>query len=228
MCTKMNIKKMAVLFACVMLAAMLSGCGIRPEIDASAYVRVWLDCVLKNDPTSAEGSGFRITKEKCNANYEEEINDLTEIFLSNYSEDYEITEELEAEFREIFKELLAKAKYTVGDAREREDGSYVVTVTCEQAQFQKSYEEEYKKACVDLYKYWKQFPASAPTSEEDVSKHVMGLLRDGMKRGLSNITYAAPVEITVTVVPDGKQYKISESDTYKITTELFDIFDISK
>lgn len=226
MYTKTNKKRMAALFACIMLAAILSGCGQRQKIDASVYVQVWLDCVLKNDTTAAEESGYTVTK--GNAAYEEEINALTELFLSNYSSDYEITEELEAEFREIFKELLAKAKYTVGDAREREDGSYVVTVTCEQAQFQKSYEEEYKRACVDLYKQWVQFPASAPASEEDASKYVMGLLRDGMKRGLSNITYAAPVEITVTVVPDGRQYKISESDTYKITMELFDIFDISK
>lgn len=217
---KRNIKKTVAAFVCVVLAAAILGCGQLQEIDASRYVQIWLDCVFLNDTTAS-------VKNQAER-YEEQMQDITANFLANYSEDYEITQELENDFREIFKELFAKARYTVGDARRREDGSYVVNVTCEQVQFYDAYEAEYKKAVVDLYKQWKQVPASAPSSEEDANKYVMGLLRDSMKTGLSHIEYAAPVEITVTVEPDGKSYKISDADVYLIEKELFDIFDMSK
>ncbi|MCM1185443.1 MAG: hypothetical protein NC251_00340 [Lachnoclostridium sp.] len=217
---KNRIKKVAAVSACVIAAVFFSGCGTPPEIDASAYVKIWLDCVFMNETPAG-------IKDQTAA-YEKQINSITSSFLANYSENYEITPELEEDFREIFKELYAKAKYTVGDFRKREDGSYVVAVTCEQAQFYKAYEGEYKKACVDLYKNWTQFPASAPSSEADAQKYVMGMLRDSMKKGMSHIEYEEPVEISVTVEPKGGQYQISDGDVYLIFMRLFDIFDITK
>lgn len=210
---------LAAALLCIMCAGIFSGCGMRQEIDASAYVKAWLDCAFKNDTTAAQGEN--------NAIYEEEINDITDSFLAAYRSEYEVTEEIEADFRELFKELLAKAKYTVGDARLREDGSYVVTVMCEQMQLRDSFETEYNRALIELYKKWKQFPASAPASQEDADKYVMGLLRDGMRNGLADVTYGEPVEIQITLEPDGRRYQPRESDVYRLTMELFDIFNLS-
>ena len=121
---KKLVRKIALVLSCIMMMGLLGGCG--EKFDASAYLKALLDNSYKNDATAIVEMEIA-TAEEAAALYEEGLQGELDMMLTTAG----ITEDQIPGIRDIMADMLAGAKYTVGEAVEQEDGSFVVTVTYE-------------------------------------------------------------------------------------------------
>lgn len=213
-----NVKKIALALVCVMLVGMLSGCGL--GFDVAAYLKANLDNLYKNDSTDLVKMKIG-TAEEAETVYKQGIDAEVDGFLKIMS--ISASEELEQEFHEIFEEIFSKVKYTVDKAEKQDDGSYVVTITCEQMQFFGPMTEKYIETVESL----QEDVAFLSLSESEQMEKVNEELKEIMKSILADVEYAEPVEATVTIERGEKGYLPRQSDLSNLEMELLDIYQFS-
>ena len=108
----------------VMMVVNLAGCG---KFDAAAYVESCLDLLTKGETEQYMKMTGR-SKEQAESDYESNIDAMmTEM------DQFNLSDELSNSYRQLFKDVYAKAKYTVKDAEKMDDkDGYYVTVEIEQ------------------------------------------------------------------------------------------------
>ena len=118
-------KKKCMLTLILSVAVMLlGGCGSMSAEDATLYTQSILDASYKGE--------FKEYIEQTESTEEEaqEIYDasLDVIMAESGFEELGISDELEANYRQLFQDMLQSAKYEVGEAKEEEDDSYTLDV----------------------------------------------------------------------------------------------------
>lgn len=104
-------KRMLALAAVLVLAvSMLTGCGGMTEEDAKEYVKATLDASYKAD-FDAYMEVTDSSKEEVQKLYDDNIENIV---TSSGLQDMGITSELEEKYRELYKNMLSKAKYADG------------------------------------------------------------------------------------------------------------------
>ncbi len=203
-------KKLAVMLVCALTVGMFGGCG--NKFDAAAYTKAVLDNSYKND-----GSGYKElnigTEEEAAATYEEGLNAVTDSYLYGMN----ISDEDREEFKAVFADILAGAKYTVGEAVEQEDGSYVVEVSYEQMNV-------YVPA-VDIYMGKVEAMTEEITSltdEEEIINMMLTLLRESFAESFANVTYQEAATTTITVAIEDNVWMPSSDDLQNLELLLFD------
>lgn len=208
------VKKMALALAGVMTVGLLGGCG--NTFDASAYLKALLDNSYKNDSAAFVEQKLG-TAEEAAAVYEEGLDTEMNAMLASAG----ITEEQAAGFREVLADVLAGAKYTVGEAEKQEDGSYVVTITYEQMNIFEPTITDYMEVVTAMAEEWavaEEYP-----SDEEITNAIVVALKDCMQEALANVTYDEPTTTTVRIELIDNTYTPNEDDIYHLESVMFDV-----
>jgi len=108
------------------MAAGLSGCAGMDE-KSVALVKGNLDEIYLGTADEAYLELTGSTLEECLANYEEGLIAEAELFCYYFSIEYP-TEEIISEIASLYKEIYAKANYSVGQAQKLSNSSYLIPV----------------------------------------------------------------------------------------------------
>ncbi len=208
-----KLKKIALALVCVMMIGVLGGCGAK--FDAQAYLNALLDASYKNDSTAFVNMKIGTAEEAAEL-YEQGIDSEMDAFLSQL----EVSEELEAEFRQLFKDMLGKVKYTVEGAEKQEDGSYIVTVSYEQMIIFEPIMADYEAVITDLTTQWME--SEEVPSEDEMMEAMIVALKDCMQSNLENVEYAEAETTEVAIELIDKVYTPNQDDVANLESVLFD------
>lgn len=198
--------------AVVMVLTMLAGCGMKPD-DAKAYVQATLDAGYKAD-FDEYAKITDSTKEEAQKLFDNNIDTVTNsLGFSALG----ATEETTEKYRELLKEIFAKAKYTVGEAKEK-DGGFEVEVKAEPMQIFSGVQDEL------VTKLQEEVAKSGQPKEDEINQLAIDMLYDLLNEKLGSVTYGEPQSITVHVTKDSSNvWNITESDLQAVDAALFTI-----
>lgn len=209
-------KKVALLMLSVLTLGLFAGCG--KGFDASAYVKALLDNSYKND--SAAFVEMKIgSAEEASSLYEEGLDAEMQGVLAGVS----MSEEAENDYRAFFKDLLAKADYTVGEAEKQSDGSYIVNITYKQMKIFEPALTEYMAELEGQMETWQTQASEGSITQDEVYEQMYLLLLTSMQNALSNVEYGEEQTTTVTVELVNNVYTPSDSDFYNLESLMFDV-----
>ncbi len=217
-----SVTRLFVIMLSVMLAVpLLTGCGPKkptPE-DAQKYVQAVLDLMCKGDyDHSVSLSDVEEGKET------ETRDELIKEFLDEFGGQSGMSDEVKTKFGDFMIDALGKAKYTVGDAAESEDGGYDVTVTVEPLKAFAGVEGDYQsklqeRALADADKL-------ASMSSEEINNYAYSLMIDLLNEGIADPQYAEPVDVVVhygILDEENNIYGCSEGEGEKVGAKLFSL-----
>lgn len=208
-----KIIKTVIICMCVMIFGVFTGCS--SKVDAQAYLTALLDVSYKNDSKIFVDMELG-TFEEATAFYEQGIDSEMKAYLANFN----VSEELESEFRQLLKDMFAKVKYNVTDAKKLEDGSYVVTVSYEKMIIYKPVKEEYDKVVEGLYKEWSE--SGEIPSDDEINELLNEALKDCIRMTLENAGYEQAATTEVRIDLTNNVYTPNQEDVIKLEELLFD------
>ena len=196
----------------LMAVGMLAGCGMKPD-DAKAYVQATLDAGYKAD-FDEYAKITDSTKEDAQKLFDNNIDTVTNSLGFGA---LGATEETTEKYRELLKEIFAKAKYTVGDVKEK-DGGFEVVVNAEPMQIFSGVQDEL------VTKLQEKVAKSGQPKEEEINQLAIDMLYDLLTEKLASVTYGEPQTITVHVTKNSDGvWNITESDLQAVDAALFKI-----
>ena len=208
-------RRIALLLACVLVVGVLGGCG--NKFDARAYLQAMLDLSYKNDTT--EFMDLKLgTAEEAAKVYESGVDTAMTKFLEGVT----VSDELEAEFRQLVQDMYGNAKYTV-DSAEKQDDEWVVTITDEKMMIFEAMLANYETAVTNLYTEWSGVAdeAQLPT-EEEMTDALLVALKDSMRDAIANAEYAEPATTTVKIELIDDVWTPNSKDIENLEMLLFD------
>lgn len=197
----------------VMMVVNLAGCG---KFDAAAYVESCLDLLTKGETEQYMKMTGR-SKEQAESDYESNIDAMmTEM------DQFNLSDELSNSYRQLFKDVYAKAKYTVKDAEKMDDkDGYYVTVEIEQMTglFNGIQEE----LMTEFTEWANSFDADTYPTEDEMYEQMYQMMYDLMSARLDSITYNDPQEVVVEVIGEDNVYSISDGNMTELDEALLDV-----
>lgn len=197
----------------VMMVVNLAGCG---KFDAAAYVESCLDLLTKGETEQYMKMTGR-SKEQAESDYESNIDAMmTEM------DQFNLSDELSNSYRQLFKDVYAKAKYTVNDAEKMDDkDGYYVTVEIEQMTglFNGIQEE----LMTEFTEWANSFDADTYPTEDEMYEQMYQMMYDLMSARLDSITYNDPQEVVVEVIGEDNVYSISDGSMTELDEALLDV-----
>ena len=197
----------------VMMVVNLAGCG---KFDAAAYVESCLDLLTKGETEQYMKMTGR-SKEQAESDYESNIDAMmTEM------DQFNLSDELSNSYRQLFKDVYAKAKYTVKDAEKMDDkDGYYVTVEIEQMTglFNGIQEE----LMIEFTEWANSFDADTYPTEDEMYEQMYQMMYDLMSARLDSITYNDPQEVVVEVIGEDNVYSISDGSMTELDEALLDV-----
>lgn len=197
----------------VMMVVNLAGCG---KFDAAAYVESCLDLLTKGETEQYMKMTGR-SKEQAESDYESNIDAMmTEM------DQFNLSDELSNSYRQLFKDVYAKAKYTVKDAEKMDDkDGYYVTVEIEQMTglFNGIQEE----LMTEFTEWANSFDADTYPTEDERYEQMYQMMYDLMSARLDSITYNDPQEVVVEVIGEDNVYSISDGSMTELDEALLDV-----
>lgn len=197
----------------VMMVVNLAGCG---KFDAAAYVESCLDLLTKGETEQYMKMTGR-SKEQAESDYESNIDAMmTEM------DQFNLSDELSNSYRQLFKDVYAKAKYTVKDAEKMDDkDGYYVTVEIEQMTglFNGIQEE----LMTEFTEWANSFDADTYPTEDEMYEQMYQMMYDLMSARLDSITYNDPQEVVVEVIGEDNVYSISDGSRTELDEALLDV-----
>lgn len=197
----------------VMMVVNLAGCG---KFDAAAYVESCLDLLTKGETEQYMKMTGR-SKEQAESDYESNIDAMmTEM------DQFNLSDELSNSYRQLFKDVYVKAKYTVKDAEKMDDkDGYYVTVEIEQMTglFNGIQEE----LMTEFTEWANSFDADTYPTEDEMYEQMYQMMYDLMSARLDSITYNDPQEVVVEVIGEDNVYSISDGSMTELDEALLDV-----
>ena len=197
----------------VMMVVNLAGCG---KFDAAAYVESCLDLLTKGETEQYMKMTGR-SKEQAESDYESNIDAMmTEM------DQFNLSDELSNSYRQLFKDVYAKAKYTVKDAEKMDDkDGYYVTVEIEQMTglFNGIQEE----LMTEFTEWANSFDADTYPTEDEMNEQMYQMMYDLMSARVDSITYNDPQEVVVEVIGEDNVYSISDGSMTELDEALLDV-----
>lgn len=203
----------------VMTVALLAGCGPKkpaPE-DAQAYVKAVLDLMCTGDHDH-EVNLADIEEGKETETRDAVVNQM----IAEIGSQQNLNDEVKSSFRELMLAALGKAKYTVGEAVETEDGGYDVTVSLEPLQLFTGVSEELDAVLEE--RVAEEADKILAMSEDEQTNYVMEILIELLNKKIEDPQYDPAEEVVVHYGPmDGQEnvYGCTEAEGEKLGAKLF-------
>ncbi|MGN1378136.1 MAG: hypothetical protein ACI4V6_07260 [Dorea sp.] len=207
-------KKKCMLTLILSVAVMLlGGCGSMSAEDAKLYTQSILDASYKGE--------FKEYIEQTESTEEEaqKIYDasLDVIMAESGFEELGISDELEANYRQLFQDMLQSAKYEVGEAKKEEDDSYTLDVkVCAFTAFE-GVTEETEAWLTEQYADATEVP-----TQEELNEQFLQKMYELMTARLADPSYGEEQMIAIHVKPDSEGvWYIPEEDLTAIDSALY-------
>lgn len=211
---KMKKRILSVLLTVAMMLA-LTACGGMTTDDAKTYVQSVLDASYKAD-FSEYTEQTDSTEEEAQQLYDENLDNI--MSMGGFS-DAGLSEELTENYRQLFQDMLAQAKYEVGDATEGEDDGFVVEVSAEPFTAFEGLQDEVMTAVqeemmniTDI----SQFP-----SDEEINEMVFQKMYDSLVQRMASPAYGEAQTVDLHVELNDNMYSINEDDLTALDAILF-------
>lgn len=211
-------KRLLVMMLTAVLAiSMLAGCSSKPKAsDAQAYVQAVLDMLCTGDYDHSSTKLVDIEE-----GTETEVRDtMVQQMIDSISGEANLSDEVKAQFTDLMLDAFSKAKYTVGDAVEADDG-FDVTVTIEPLRLYAGIGDDFeaevqKRAMEDIDKI-------SSMSDDEQTNYIMGIMIEMLKDGLKDPQYAEAEEVTVHygVLDEEGNYGCSSEEGQKLGEKIF-------
>ena len=208
-----------VAFMAVMAVAVLTGCGPKkpaPE-DAQAYVKAVLDLMCTGD------YDHEVNLADIEEGKEAETRDaVVDQMIAEIGSQQNLNDEVKSSFRDLMLTALGKAKYTVGEAVETEDGGYDVTVTLEPLQLFTGASEELDAVLEE--RVAAEADKILAMSEDEQTNYVMEILIELLNKKIEDPQYDDAEDVVVHYGPmDGQEnvYGCTEAEGEKLGAKLF-------
>jgi hypothetical protein len=217
---KKGLKKLLLIaFMTVMTAALLAGCGPKkpaPE-EAQAYVKAVLDLMCTGD------YDHEVNLADIEEGKESETRDaVVDQMIAEIGSQQNLNDEVKSSFRELMLAALGKAKYTVGEAVETEDGGYDVTVTLEPLQLFTGVSEELDAVLEE--RVAAEADKILAMSEDEQTNYVMEILIELLNKKIEDPQYDDAEDVVVHYGPmEGQEnvYGCTEAEGEKLGSKLF-------
>ncbi|MDE7267040.1 MAG: hypothetical protein K2N89_06205 [Lachnospiraceae bacterium] len=197
----------------ITVCALLTACGAK--LDMRAYLQAMLDLSYKGDSTDYVNLELG-TVEEADAVFERGIDSE----MSAFKEKLQISESLEEDFRTLFKEIYAKADYTVGEAARQPDGSYTVEITYARMKVFEPMFAIYEEKIEALPEAWAVL--SENPSQEEMREDMNEALRDALRESMDHVEYAEPETLTIRISLVDNRYTPNSQDVEALEKALFD------
>lgn len=211
-------KKMLALMLALVTTLSLSGCSLFAQFDAAGYTQAVLDAATK-----AEFDKYIELTNSSTEDAQAEYDEVLESFLAEF-EAVSISDELLANYKQLFVDLLAKTKYTVGEA-EKDGKNFLVPLTIEPLIIYEGFNAEVEEATAAFQEeVMAEYNESGEMpSEDEIYERSFQLIYDIMSARLASATYGEPQTITVTVSQNSDGlWGISDSDYKNMVSLLVD------
>ena len=200
------------LLICVLAVGILGGCT--SDKDVQSYLQALLDTSYKND--TLEFIEMKLgTQDEAYALYTQGIDNGTKAFCSRLG----VTEEFQEDFRTIYKDMLSKVHYEVGEAEKQSNGSYQVTVTYEKMNIFGPATAMYQEKVAAMANDW---AAGDTPSEEEMMREVVLAFKESMENVLAEVQYREPETITIRIELVDNVYTPNTDDVEALEKALFD------
>lgn len=210
------LKKMSGVLAGVLFVSTLAACS---SFDATAYLKAILDNSYKNDQTGIVELNYGTAEEAAEI-YEAGIESVKFSLLGTD----ETSEEFDAEYTQICKDIYASVKYTVGEAVLVDDETYEVTVTYEKMNVFENAFTSYQTVIAERIAEWTTASLAGeeiPTEEEQETE-LIEAFNVCLKEALANATYDAPATMTVRLHLVDNLWSPNTDDIGALELALFD------
>lgn len=197
----------------VMMVVNLAGCG---KFDAAAYVESCLDLLTKGETEQYMKMTGR-TKEQAESDYESNID-----AMMSEMDQFNLSDELSNSYRQLFKDVYAKAKYTVKDA-EKMDGQDGYYVTVEIEQMTGLFNGIQEELMTEFTEWANSFDADTYPTEDEMYEQMYQMMYDLMSARVDSITYNDPQEVVVEVIGEDNVYSISDGSMSELDEALLDV-----
>ena len=203
-------KMLAVCLTVVMVAATAVGCG---KFDAEGYVAACLDLLTKGETEQYTKLTGR-TEEQAEQDYENNIDAMMEAMG-----ELNLSEDLENNYRTLYKDIYKSAKYTVtGSEKMTDKDGYTVTVEIEQITgLFDGLEDEVTNRVMN-----EKDSLTPDITEAEVNELVFQIMYDVLNERMDAITYNEPETVTVEVVGEDGVYSITEEGYTILDDALID------
>ena len=158
------------------------------------------------------------TEAECEQIYQESLEAEAEFFGRYFNVEY-MTDEIEQEIIELYKEIYAYSNFTVGEASKLDDNTYAVKLTVAPINIVELVDENWDMGMAAFYEKYAEADLEAMTEEEymefdaDWTRAIIQMFYDNM----DDISYNEEEAMAVQVVKDSDGlWVISDSDMSKI------------
>lgn len=205
-------KKKLLALLMVVVMATLTACGGFSTEDAKDYVQATLDASYKGE-FNAFVEVTDATMEESEQMYNENIDNT--MAQSGFG-DLGLSEELVANYRQLFIDLMKASKYTVGEATETDNG-FAVEVTVEPLECFVGLEADLTDVLMDKVMAMDTFP-----TDEEITVLSFECMYDLMLERLAAPAYGEATSVTVYISENADgEYEISDSDLMTLDSALF-------
>lgn len=219
-----KMKKLAVLFVCVLAVSMLGGCG--NSFDASSYLKALLDNSYKNDSSGIVDQKIG-TKEEAEQLYNDGIAAEVDATVAGLGLSQDIVDGYTTTYQNIFKNV----KYTVKDAAKQSDGSFEVTVECEPLIVFDAAMDDFETTFGQVAQNWiadiEADPSAVP-SETEMYETMFSTLKESLDKAIASPSYGETKTVTVTIELSNNTYSPNQKDLEDLEYALIDLEAINK
>ena len=213
---KKIIRKLAVFLAGIIVIGSLTGCA---DFDASGYINAILKNAYYNDSTEIVEMQAATSKEATMV-YEAGMKAKLDGMLA----DVAISESLYQEYLQLYKDLYANAKFTVGEAVKVDDETFEVSVSYEKMQVFSEAIADYEVEVAEFVEKWTASTLSGEKkpSDEEMNDYLFIKFKDCLSKKMTAISYAEPRSMLIRVNLHDDVWIASQEDLLKLEDELFD------
>lgn len=212
----MKIKKriLSMMLVAVMMLA-LTACGGMTTDDAKTYVQSVLDASYKAD-FSEYTEQTDSTEEEAQQLFDDNLDNI--MSMGGFT-DAGLSDELSANYRQLFKDMLAQAKYEVGDATEGENDGFVVEVSAEPfTAFDGLQDEVVNAVQAEMANIT---DISQMPSDEEINEMVFQKMYDILVQRVAEPTYGEAQTVEIHVELNDNVYSINQDDLTTLDGILF-------
>lgn len=218
---KRNIRKLTALVLAALLCIGCIGCSAVSDTLAVTLVQGNLDAIYRNEVTDNYLKLVDSDRNEIEELYIESLEATAEGFAYYFDISY-LSDELEDEIVDLYKDIFDMTKYTVGDASKVNDNTYAVNVTIEPLNIFELVVDDFDELLDTYNAKYADIDTESLTEEQymEIDADYASMVMELVKSKLSEAGYGEPVSMLISVECVDDVWSISNSSLADFDTKL--------